>query len=95
MPQGQSSLEAQNSTIEVYGRWQTEEYMPPLVVDVRHTTQMYRVSTYWSSLPQSPLRARSLGTNMEMWRCLNPLCYQWELPTSKVCIIQYIITCGH
>lgn len=30
---GQSSLEAQNSTIEVYGRWQTEEYMPPLVVD--------------------------------------------------------------
>jgi hypothetical protein len=32
--QGQSSLESHESTVEVFGRWQTEEYMPPLVVDV-------------------------------------------------------------
>ena len=33
--QGQSSAEAVHNTVEVYGRWQTEEYMPPLVIEVR------------------------------------------------------------
>ena len=32
--QGQSVLEAQNSTVETFGWWQTEEYVPPPVVDV-------------------------------------------------------------
>ena len=35
--QGQTSLERENSTVEVFGRWQTEVYVPPPVVDVRYT----------------------------------------------------------
>ena len=31
---GQSIFEAQNSTVEVFGKWQTEEYVPPPVVNV-------------------------------------------------------------
>ena len=31
---GQTIFEAQNSTVEVFGKWQTEEYVPPPVVDV-------------------------------------------------------------
>ena len=46
--QGQSTLEGGlNSTVEVFGKWQTEVYMAPPVVDVSSLTLSL-------SLPSSP-----------------------------------------
>ena len=28
-------MESRDNTVEVFGRWQTEEYIPPLVVEVK------------------------------------------------------------
>ena len=42
--QGQSLLEAQQSTVEVFGRWQTEEYIAHPIVDVSCQLTNLRVS---------------------------------------------------
>lgn len=71
------------STVEVFGRWQTEEYMPPLVVEVciyhllpsplppltslPHYTLSFNLSLTHPSLPQGKVPRNQYG-NVEMFK---------------------------